>query len=934
MDETRGSEARERLSGRVDPVRFVFNRARYKPSSDPYWRRGCVAGGCLLFDGYSTFIEAPSLPETSAQTGFTLSAWVAPHAFEWGDGEKYSGLLSQYDDARKAGFVFGIHRHGAWGIRLGLGGRRSMNVKTRSSPVPIDRWTHVAASFDPSAKAVTLYRDGRRIGQSALPGDASYRHADMPLRIGKHSKPMSVAGIFDFNTYHGLLDEVRIAPTPLSAMAIAAMVRDDLAANGGRRPPVRESQVVIPRSVYDGDRHRPQYHLIAHAHWMNEPHAPFHFNGQYHLFYQKNPHGPFWHQIHWGHWTSDDMVHWRELPIALYPERDGLAPDGIWSGSASHDADGNPVLFFTAGNDSAFPKERTGMAMPSDPQDPRLRRWVKYPTPVTVQQPGWGTHGQFRDPFVWKEPGRNRWHQLVASGIPRGSGAALLFSSQDLLQWEYKGPFHHTDIGKYPQVGTIWELPVFLPLGKGRDGRTRHIFMFNAHGGRAQRDVYYWIGTWEPDSSRFTADHDAPRVFDIGKGHFTGPSGFLDPKTGRSIVFSIAQGERTPHAEWDSGWAHNGGLPVSMWIGDDDRLRLAPIEELRGLRDELAIDLRNLSGRQAQGALRRLRGDMLEIDMAVELQGAGRHLGLMVRRTPDRQEQTALYYTPAKRAFTIDRRQSSVDPDVRGKERDVTEVELGEDVLRLRVFLDRSMVEAYINERYSLTSRTFPARDDALGLAFIGAADARVRHLRAWTMRGAYGDVAPVSDEGARINPATAWTSGLPNHDFSSCDLTGWRVVRGTAFSDRVVTDRQKFWDGIFYNPSFAIPGRCHLLGYNSWRGDRATGEMHSQRFVLGGDGQINFLHAGGNDIDRLYIALARGEDGQVLIKATGVDYEEYRRVFWDASQYIGETLYLRVVDDATGRWGHVNLDDIHVPVRRMAGFALRAEANDSERGQ
>ena len=925
FDEGHGHAAKEQYSDRLDRVDYVFNKAYYKSNSDPYWQRDCVVRGCLLFDGYSTEINAPGLPAEITAQGFTISAWVSPHAFEWGDGGQYSAVVSQFNRDAQRGFVFGVFRHGSWGLKLGIGDQ-IVDFKVTERRLPPDAWSHIGATYSPT-RGVGLYLNGQQVADVSMPRGRRLVLANRALRIGKHSNPHAIAGIFHFNTFHGLIDELRINLGARSAAQLHSEYERDVSDHDGGPPTVRRDMVWIPRQAFDGDRYRPQYHLLPHAHWMNEPHAPFFYNGRYHLFYQKNPHGPFWHQIHWGHWVSEDMVHWRELPIALRPEADDVAPDGIWSGSASYGVDGLPVLFFTAGHNGMYPSERTGLAVPANANDPDLVKWEKFPRPVTVQSKGQGVWGQFRDPFVWKDAKRHRWYQLVTSGIPSGSGTALLFWSDDLLNWTYHGPLHSTDIDEYPQVGTIWELPVFLPLGTGRDGDSRYIFAFNAAGRDAVREVYYWIGTFDYETLRFTADQEAPQIFDYGGDHFTGPSGFVDPQTGRSIMFSIAQGERTPQGEYMSGWAHNGGLPIHLSLDAHQMLRLKPIDELKSLRQRLLLSTSSVSVDEANRALEAIKGDDLEVELVMANDARDpKKAGLSFRRTPDAQEKIDLTYDPVAKRFEIDRRKHSLDPDMRGREIDGGPLDLGSAPVSLRLFLDRSMVEAYINERKSITSRAFPSRDDALGLRIIGAPQARVIRLRVWRLGGAYGAVAPVQPRGISIDPRRAWTSNLPNHDFGTCDLTGWTVTSGNAFSDRVVTSTDRFWRDIYFNPSFEIPGGCHLWGFYAWAGDAATGTMQTAPFVLGGDGQINFLIAGGHDPERIYIALVRAEDDEILLKSTGIDYEEYQREYWDASAWIGQRVYLKVVDHATGGFGHINLDDIHIPFADSASTPAPAQ--------
>jgi sucrose-6-phosphate hydrolase SacC (GH32 family) len=728
LDEQRGSQALDAVSGRRDPVAYVFNHARFKPDSDPLWRPACIKGGCLLFDGYSTDITAPGLTNAQLDAGWTISAWVAPHAFEWGDGGQYAAFLSQFDEAGNTGFAFGVYRFGTWGVKLGFGAS-VFDLRVSDRKLPKDAWSHVAASYEPHGRVVRLYLDGEQVAAGVAPAQGSFSLPARALTIGRYSQPRTVEGVFQLNTFLGLMDDVRITAGATTGAELARRVRDDLAAHGGKAPALTQADVTIPRSTFAGDRHRPQYHALPDSGWMNEPHAPFYQDGRYHLFFQKNPFGPFWHQIHWGHWASPDMVHWCELPIALAPEDDTLAPDGIWSGSATHAKDGTPVLFFTAGNDKTPIHGRTGLARPADAD---MVRWTKHPVPVTEQQPGPGRTGDFRDPFVFRDDAGDRWFQLVGSRIPGGSGAAFVHESSDLIHWRYRGPLFTLDAKRFPGFDTTFELPVLLPIGKGRDGRPRHVFLTDV-GAQA----YYWIGVFDPAVARFVPDSAAPRVFDLGNHHFSGPSGFVDPKTGRTIVFSIAQGERTLRDEWASGWAHNAGLPISLAIGPDDDLRLAPIDELASLRRDVLLDLADVTPAAAAARLATIEGDALEVELELApAPGSDARRGLVVRKTRDDAEHTDLVVDAARMRFEIDRTHTTLDADARSRGVQGGAFDLRGEHLRLRVFLDRSMVEAYLNERKSITSRMYPSRADATGLGLIAAPGDRVARLKVWRMGG------------------------------------------------------------------------------------------------------------------------------------------------------------------------------------------------------
>jgi sucrose-6-phosphate hydrolase SacC (GH32 family) len=371
-----------------------------------------------------------------------------------------------------------------------------------------------------------------------------------------------------------------------------------------------------------------------------------------------------------------------------------------------------------------------GLARPFDPADPDLRRWTTYPLPVTEPPPGPGHTRDFRDPFVFRDEAGDRWFELVGSRVPGGSGVAFVHESSDLVHWRYRGPLFTLDAQRHPGFESTFELPVLLPIGKGSDGRPRHVFLTDV---KAQ--VYYWIGVFDSATARFVPDTEAPRVFDLGDHHFSGPSGFVDPRTGRTIVFSITQGERSAQDEWASGWAHNAGLPVTLALGPDDDLRLAPIDEVARLRQDLLLDVVDVTPAAAAARLAGIEGDVLEVELELApAPGNVARRGLVVRKTPDDAEHTDLVVDAARQRFEVDRTHTTLDAGARSRGVQGGPFDLRGEHLRLRVFLDRSMVEAYLNERKSITSRMYPSRPDATGLGLIAAPADRVVRLRVWRM--------------------------------------------------------------------------------------------------------------------------------------------------------------------------------------------------------
>ncbi|NMP11614.1 GH32 C-terminal domain-containing protein [Paenibacillus polymyxa] len=739
FNEGTGTSALESVSQVQDKIQYVFNQAEFTKPCPPRWRQGVIGNG-LLFDGYSTYI-AHSFDEGNQNTDpeyrsvLSIGVWVAPRSYEWGDDGKLSAIVNRYNLDRKQGYLLGMFRHGSWSFQVGLeGGDWKELWSPDGHELPKNEWSYVNAVFDGNQGEIKLYLNGSEISSAAVPrGSRLAEAADTDLLIGKNNHSSLLAEVFSLHMFSGIIDELKIYNRALSAEEVAASYRYVLDTfHEGIQPQLNYDEIKLDRTPLLLDRHRPQYHVSPPAHWMNEPHAPIYFDGQYHLFYQHNPQGPFFHQIHWGHWVSQDLVHWRDLPVALAPEKDQLAPDGIWSGSATYDADGLPVLFFTAGNDSASPNQSVALARSTYTLDgnPDLVQWVKHPEPLIVQKKGMGAFGDFRDPFVWKDD--DGWYALVGSGIE--GGAALAFASQDMLNWTYKGPFFKADIQKFPYLGPIWELPVLLPLGRDKQGVNKHLLLVSPVGKGADVEVFYWIGQLDKQNLSFIPDQEEPQLIDVGDFHFTGPSGMVDPKTGRNIVFTIAQGDRTSEMEYKSGWAHNGGLPLSVYLRDDGRLGIEPIQELQSLRGPKRLSLRDQSLAETNVQLRNVHGDMLEIQLELE-PGSAKKFGIKVRCTPDGEEETLLYYNWNQAMLLVDRSKTTLHPGEKCGGVQGGKLELLGENLKLHIYLDRSMVEAYANGLKSLTTRVYPSRMDALGLEIWGDGEPFVKSLDIWDMQ-------------------------------------------------------------------------------------------------------------------------------------------------------------------------------------------------------
>lgn len=740
FDEGKGSSTVENISQVQDSIHYVFHSSELH-QHDPQWRKGVVGSG-LCFDGYSTYI-AHSLDKTGIEreavsfSAFTIGVWIAPRSYDWGNEGKLTAIVNRHDMEQKQGYLLGMSRHGSWSFQVGLDTGQWKEVWAPAGyELPKNTWSCIHAVFDSDRGELKLYLNGSEIACTDVPVGARLVQADdTDLLIGRNNHSSVLADVFHLQMFSGILDELKIYNQALNTEQIASAYQHVLdSTSEGTHPQLEYDEIKLDRTPLLQDRHRPQYHASPPAHWMNEPHAPIYFDGQYHLFYQHNPLGPFFYHIHWGHWVSKDLVHWRDLPVALAPEHDDLSPDGIWSGSATYDANGLPVLFFTAANDNLSPNQSVALAQSTYLQDhnPDLVQWTKYSDSLMVQPHGIGAFGDFRDPFVWKEG--DRWLALVGSGIEDVGGVALAFSSEDMLNWTYKGIFYQADLQKHPYLGPIWELPVFLPLGIDQQGQHKHILLVSPVGEGADVEVFYWIGQWDEQQMSFIPDQEEPQLIDVGDFHFTGPSGMIDPKTNRKIIFTIAQGDRTSELEYQAGWAHNAGLPLSIYLREDGRLGIEPIQELQSLRGKKHVSFQEKSLQEAIDLLKHVRGDRLEIQ--VELQSrTAQNIGIKVRCTPDRAEETLLYYDKKADQLLVDRTKSTLNPQEVSTGIQGGTLDIHDDSLKLHIYLDGSMIEVYANGLKSLTTRVYPSRADALEMELWSDGELEVISMEVWDMQ-------------------------------------------------------------------------------------------------------------------------------------------------------------------------------------------------------
>ena len=748
FDEESGSVTREQVSGKDKKISYVFSAENqaflYKEANEPLRRKG-VSGKSLYMDGYSVYVGDEDF--RNLRGSFTLSAFVAPRAFEITENGKMTTVIGKGDPASSEGFVFGYGDLGEWALSLVLRDpkdkvtTKAFTVTDPNNRLSLYEWNHIAATYSSADARVSLYFNGTLAYQTVFTDYKGWTPAPTsdPLMIGQFVNA-STKGAYKRNTVAGLLDEVRIYEGELNSGDVKALyteVESNL--------DLPYSEVALDGSIFATDRYRPQYHAIPDGNWMNEPHAPIYFNGKYHLFFQHNAVGPYFEQIQWGHFVSDDMVSWTQVKNAVV-RKDGVADAGVWTGGSVIGPDGAPWLVVTAGAKRANGSgQNIAFAHPKDVTDPNLTDWVLDDV-VTITQDNYGTVNEFRDPFVWRD---GDTYYMTVAGSKGDAGTAHAFKSTDMIEWEYKGDLYSVHKDAYGGILSYkWECCNFLPVSNGRE--TKYAFFTLPQFPEPNyTEIYYWIGSFDKNTMKFTPDDPEPRLMDYGGCMLNGSTGFCFGQedgaayeSGRSVMFALAQGRELS----DKGWMHNVALPLELKLSDDGKsLSFAPIAELSKLHgDELAKNEGEMSVAEANEAVKNVKTDSAEIKftMTVENKLENAAAGIDVRYSEANGEYTRFVVRNDK--TELDRLNSSKLSGVTVNYNPKTCTALNDErVLNVTIYLDRSMLEIYINDKVSFTSRVYTKFGNSDGLRFFAEnCDVKISNLVVTAMNSGSG-VAP-----------------------------------------------------------------------------------------------------------------------------------------------------------------------------------------------
>ncbi len=400
---------------------------------------------------------------------------------------------------------------------------------------------------------------------------------------------------------------------------------------------------------------RPVYHHTPAYGWMNDANGLVFKDGEYHLYFQYNPYGSRWGNMHWGHSVSRDLVHWEHLSPAI--ARDTMGH--IFSGSSIVDKDNtagfgkNAIIAFYTSHKSLSPGHQRQVQCLAYSLD-NGRTFTKYEkNPVVIPFDGLEN---FRDPKVfWYAPER-KWVMIVSA-----DKNMRFYASKNLKDWEYMSEF---GAGYGPQPNQF-ECPDFLQMAVDGDKRKKKwVMIVNINPGFVYggSGTMYFVGDF--DGHKFTCD-TAPNVvkwLDWGKDHYA------------TVCYSNT-GDRTIAMPWMSNWQYANLTPtqqfrsanalpreLSLYTGGDGQLYVAaaPVKEVAELRKSTQA-LGNIkldkNDKRFNGLFKNASG-AFELDFDLQAGSTAKRVG--VELSNDKGKYVRIYFDMEKSRVVTDRANSGI----------------------------------------------------------------------------------------------------------------------------------------------------------------------------------------------------------------------------------------------------------------------------------
>lgn len=444
---------------------------------------------------------------------------------------------------------------------------------------------------------------------------------------------------------------------------------------------------------------RPVYHHTPAYGWMNDPNGMFYKDGVYHLYFQYNPYGSVWGNMHWGHSTSTDLMHWKFEGCAIVPDAWGA----IFSGSCVVDHENTAgfgkeavVAFYTSAKSTPWGDiQMQSMAYSLD----NGKTFTKYEgNPILTS-----SEKDFRDPKVfWYAPGKH-WVMILAVGQHME-----IYSSVNLKEWKKESEFGAMQ-GAH---GGVWECPdlVEIPVEGTREKKWVLICNLNPGGPFGGSAAQYFVGSF--DGKKFVNESPTQtKWMDWGKDNYA------------TVTWNNAPDGRCIALGWMSNWQYANNVPTRQYRsantlardltlyreGQELYLKSTPSSEVKKARGKkVSIPSFKVSEKHEMVNLFEEKQGAYEVEIVIQNAGASKIAFCLLN---DKGEKVSMYYDLNRKQFVMDRSESGkVDFSKDFPAVTVAPVNVDKE-LTLRLFVDRSSIEAFGEDgKFVMTNLVFPSQ--------------------------------------------------------------------------------------------------------------------------------------------------------------------------------------------------------------------------------
>ena len=464
---------------------------------------------------------------------------------------------------------------------------------------------------------------------------------------------------------------------------------------------IRQSNDVPGADSLYREKRRPQFHFSSRRGWNNDPNGLVYYGGTYHLFYQHNPYGWNWGNMHWGHAVSSDLVRWAERPEALHPDEMGTMFSGSavvdWSNTAGFQQGSEKpiVLVYTAAGGENPASEGQPFTQAIAYSTDGGKTFAKYDGNPVIPH----LEGGNRDPkVIWHAP-TGRWVMALYLDERDEAHYHALLASSDLRSWTKLSEVAlAAGRGECPD---LFELPV-----DGDEGNRKWVF--------SQASGHYLIGSF--DGETFTPEV-GPLRWQGSESMAYAAQTFSDipAEDGRRIQIAWLQQE-LPGMPFNQMMT----FPVELTLrttGDGPRLFVNPVQEIELLHDQRHAWENETLAEGGANLLAGLGGDLFHLRAELEV-GDAEEVGFIIRGVP-------VLYHAAKHQVTCGRMSGALRP-VEGK-------------IRLELLVDRASIELFGNsgETYLVAGMIPPDDNTSLELISKGGT-ATVTSLEVYELRSAW----------------------------------------------------------------------------------------------------------------------------------------------------------------------------------------------------